>query len=316
MRWFRRDTRPVEESDAGPVELSDISDAEEEDHADYVTDAPIDDAQHDRFGRRTWAIRVADTIAAQRDPASIVVGIYGPWGDGKTSVLNLIHDSLEKAAGVVPVRFNPWRLGDETEMFQGFFATLADALDERVASATERVGQVLRDYGGLLVAVPVVGGMLKEGTGAAGAKLSETNLAKQRKKIENLLAEHGQRLVILIDDIDRLDKSEVQAMFRLVKVAADFQYTAYVLAFDHRVVASALAERYAEPAHGAGFMDKIIQLPLHLPPAPPHELRKLALEVVEAALSQAGIVLTEAEGSAAPNCDSWLGRLVGGLAHD
>ncbi len=141
--------------------------------------------------------------------------------------------------------------------------------------------------------------MLKEGAGAAGAKLSETSLAKQRKKIEDLLAERGRRIVILIDDIDRLDKSEIQAMFRLVKVAADFERTAYVLAFDHRVVASALAERYAaEPAHGASFMDKIIQLPLHLPPAPPDQLRLLALAAVDAALVQAGISLTETEAAA------------------
>jgi hypothetical protein len=45
-------------------------------------------------------------------------------------------------------------------------------------------------------------------------------------------------------------------------------------------------------------MDKIIQLPLHLPPAPPDQLRKLALEAVEAALSQAGIALTDAEAAA------------------
>lgn len=279
-----------------PVEC--IRDAEKEgerDLTDYVSDAPIEDARHDRFGRGNWARRVAETIAAQGDPSSLVVGIYGPWGDGKTSALNLIVDELEKSPEVVPVRFNPWRLGDESEMFQGFFATLADALDERVDSNTQRVGQALRDYGGLLVAVPVVGAALKEGAGAAGGRLSETNLNKQRKKIEDLLKKHGKRVVILIDDIDRLDKGEVQAMFRLVKIAADFRHTAYILAFDHRVVASALAERYAEAGHGANFMDKIIQLPLHLPAAPPEQIRTIALEGVTAALDQANITLTSGE---------------------
>lgn len=305
MAWFGRSKRRPVATDAAPAvdgatpaaPVSRITAATGS--ADFVTDAPIDDVREDRFRRGAWARRIAETIAAQRDPASLVVAVYGPWGDGKTSVLNLISESLADASAVVPVRFNPWRLGDEAEMFRGFFATLADALDERVASATERVGQTLRDYGGLLVAVPVVGGALKEGAGAAGAKLSETSLAKQRKKIEDLLAAHGKRVVILIDDIDRLDKSEIQAMFRLVKVAADFKHTAYVLAFDHRVVASALAERYGpEPEHGASFMDKIIQLPLHLPPAPPNELRALALETVDAALGQAGIDLADADARA------------------
>ncbi|MFI5710566.1 P-loop NTPase fold protein [Kribbella sp. NPDC051620] len=296
MRWFRRDNRHDEQEPTGLDSTLEPSPVVPEVGFDYLADSPIEDAKQDRFRRHSWAGRVAETIAAQRDASSLVVGIYGPWGDGKTSVLNLIHDKLDETAGVVPVRFNPWRLGDETEMFQGFFATLADALDEQTPSTAERVGQTLRDYGGLLVAVPVVGGALKEGAGAAGAKLSETSLAKERKKIESLLTKHGQRVVILIDDVDRLDKSEIQAMFRLVKVAADFKHTAYVLAFDHRVVASALAERYAaEPAHGSNFMDKIIQLPLHLPPAPPDVLRALALETIDAALAQAEIDLTKEE---------------------
>jgi hypothetical protein len=305
MAWFGRGKRRGGSADSADAAATAVDpertagDPQGAGDADYVTDAPIARARDDRFRREPWARRIAETIAAQHDPASLVVGVYGPWGDGKTSVLNFIAAAFGDAEGAVPVRFNPWRLGDETEMIRGFFATLADALDEQVASAAERVGQTLRDYGGLLVAVPLVGGVLKEGAGAAGAKLSETSLAKQRKKIEDLLATHGKRIVILIDDIDRLDKSEIQAMFRLVKIAADFKHTAYVLAFDHRVVASALAERYGpEPEHGASFMDKIIQLPLHLPPAPPDELRALALETVDTAVRQAGIDLADAEARA------------------
>lgn len=264
--------------------------------SDYLTDAPIAGSDQDRFGRSGWALRVAETISVQQDPASLVVGLYAPWGDGKTSVLNLIFDALDRTPGCIPVRFNPWRIGDEAEMFHGFFATVADALDEKLATGTERAGQVLRDYGGLFGFIPVAGTALKAGAGVAGAKMSETTLAKQRSKVEQLLARHGQRIVILIDDIDRLDKSEIQAMFRLVKVAADFRHTAYVMAFDHHVVANALAERYANGSpHGASFMDKIIQLPLHLPPAPADRLRGVALEAVGNALDQANVTLTQAQ---------------------
>jgi len=55
-----------------------------EDVTDYLSDAPIEDSIQDRFRRENWTRRIAETIAAQGDPASLVVGIYGPWGDGKT----------------------------------------------------------------------------------------------------------------------------------------------------------------------------------------------------------------------------------------
>jgi hypothetical protein len=267
-----------------------------EDIPGYITDAPINEPPEDRFSRAPFAQRIARTIAAQRDPASLVVGIYGPWGDGKTSVLNLIEHELATVEDMVAVRFNPWRLGDETEMFIGFFETLAEALDAKLATGKEKLGKLLRDYGGILTPVPFGGTVLGEAAQAAGSALSESSLDKARTRIEAILADSGKRVVILMDDLDRLDKSEIQAIFRLVKVAADFQHTAYILAFDESVVADALADRYASgTSHGTSFMEKIIQLPLHLPPVPPALLRQVTLETVEVALHQAGVELTQSE---------------------
>ena len=60
-----------------------------------------------------------------------------------------------------------------------------------------------------------------------------------------MLGESGKRILIMIDDIDRLDDTEIATVFKLVKLAADFTHTAYVLAFDYDVVATALSKRYA-----------------------------------------------------------------------
>lgn len=267
-----------------------------EDKAGYVTDAPITEPPQDRFSRAPFAERIARTISAQRDPASLVVGLYGPWGDGKTSVLNLVEHALARADGMVTVRFNPWRLGNESEMFVGFFETLAEALDAKLTTGKQKVGDVLKRYGGLLKPIPFTGGAVGEAATAAGTALSETSLAKARTRIEEILEESGKRVVILMDDLDRLDKAEIQAIFRLVKVAADFEHTAYVLAFDASVVADALAERYAAgTSHGTSFMEKIVQLPLHLPPVGSELLRAVTLETVDVAVEQAGAEMSRTE---------------------
>jgi hypothetical protein len=79
-----------------------------------------------------------------------------------------------------------------------------------------------------------------------------------------------------------------------VKVAADFAHTAYVLAFDDAVVSAALADRYASGSiHGVNFLEKIVQLPLHLPPVSEDSLRELAIESLNAALKQAEIELSQ-----------------------
>jgi predicted KAP-like P-loop ATPase len=238
---------------------------------------------------------------AQRDPNSLVVGIYGPWGDGKTSVLNMVEKTLTEDPDVIAVKFNPWQLGDETLVFRGFFELLAKTMDAKLVSGKARAGKLLTQYGALLKPIPLAGDALAIGAGAAGQTMAagSADLAEQKRKIDKLLGKSGKRIVILMDDLDRLDKSEIQVIFRLVKVAADFKHTAYVLAFDDTVVSAALADRYAIGSiHGVNFLEKIVQLPLHLPPVGQTELLKLTFEAVDVALLQAKIGLSQQQLSA------------------
>ncbi len=57
-------------------------------------DQPILSSNEDRFGRKQFAHRIADVIATRDSNSGLVVGIHGPWGKGKTSVLNMIAERL------------------------------------------------------------------------------------------------------------------------------------------------------------------------------------------------------------------------------
>lgn len=109
------------------------------------------------------------------------------------------------------------------------------------------------------------------------------------------MEETKKRVVILADDIDRLEKEEIHATFRLVKLTADFKFTSYILAFDEQVVSSALQDRYGAGAENAGkaFLEKIIQVPLNLPSVDRKILRGFCFEGVDSALTLAEIKLTE-----------------------
>jgi hypothetical protein len=53
-------------------------------------------------------------------------------------------------------------------------------------------------------------------TGVGGALADgSTDLGAQKRKIDQILGESGKRVVILMDDLDRLDKTEIQTVFRL-----------------------------------------------------------------------------------------------------
>ena len=240
----------------------------------FVADEPITAASQDRFRRAPFAARVADTIARRGEPSSLVIGIFGPWGDGKTSVLQMMEERLGLYDDCIVVRFNPWHFPSEEQLLRGFFSTLADALGKKLPTLKERAGELLKDYGSLLsFASLTVGGLVQlrpgEATRGLGEALSNVGLNELKDRIERLLDEGGKRMVIMVDDIDRLDRTETHSIFKLVKLSASFRHTAYVLAFDDEVVAAALGERYGAGGDRAGraFLEKIVQVPLHLPPA-------------------------------------------------
>lgn len=265
----------------------------------YLADAPVTNPADDRFRRQPFAHRIADTIADRRDPTSLVVGLYGKWGEGKTTVLNFIEDRLEGNENVVCVRFNPWLYQSDSQLLLSFFETLASAV-ERSLAKSKTVGKWLRTLGAALGTVSVGIGIINATPGKAlqslGKSLSSVDVQEERKKLEKHLNDAGKRILVMIDDIDRLDDGEIATVFKLVKLAADFAHTAYILAFDQQVVARALAKRYSDTdSSGTSFIEKIVQVPLELPPADPSELQTMTLQAMTAVLTLAGIELDDAD---------------------
>jgi hypothetical protein len=280
----------------------------------FSSDEPIRSRTQDRYNRWPFAKRVADTLAARKDPSSIVIGLYGPWGDGKTSTLHMMRAALSSYDHVVVVSFNPWLFQTEEQLMRGFFETLADSIDRSLPTRAEKIGGVLKRYGSLLsiASIPIAPGVdLKPGEAAKGIgeTLSTVSLEELRDRVERFLAQARKRVVVLVDDIDRLDRLETQAILKLVKLSAGFKHTSYVLSFDDEMVAAAIGERYAGGGASAGrsFLEKIIQVPLHLPRPDEVALRASAFEGVDAALKTAAIELPQDQ------VDSFVRHFVDGL---
>lgn len=266
----------------------------------YASDAPLTSREKDRLKRWPFAARIAETLATRSDPTSLVIGVYGRWGEGKTTVLEFIAQALEEEEHVVVVRFNPWLYTNDTDLFRGFFTQVADAIERELTKSTETIGTVVKALGTLISGVTVGVGGVTVGAGgglaALGGDLTNVSIQELRTRLETGLEEEKKRVVVLLDDIDRLDKHEAQAVFRLLKVAADFKWTAYVLAMDRDIVAASLAERYPGRMDGGGeFLDKIVQVPLPVPAAPREVLRRFLFKELERVLDDGKLELNDAD---------------------
>ena len=162
----------------------------------YSSDQPIGSEKDDKFNRWPFAKRIADTLAMRIDAGSLVIGIYGPWGDGKTSTLRLMERTLVTHANIVTVKFNPWYFGSDEQLLRAFFATLASAIGKTLPKKSEELGRLLERYGSLLSLASVsIGGVVQIGVGEAakglGKSLSAVELDELRTRLQALLRETG-----------------------------------------------------------------------------------------------------------------------------
>lgn len=261
-------------------------------HAEMQVDRPIRTGDEDLFDRRGFAERIADVIASRSDPSSLVIGVYGPWGDGKTSTLNMIRARLSSRSDIVRIDYNPWQFSsDRDSIARSFWNMLVAALQEMLVD----VDKAREAVSTLASFVPVYGETLAK----AVDKHLTRELEQVRREVSDKLEVSDRRIVVFIDDIDRLERSEIQALFRLVKLSGDFPKVTYVLAFDDEMVSAALAEAYGggDAASGRRFLEKIVQVPLHLPPADRNALRDMIFKTCDRVLTDSGIQMTSEEGS-------------------
>ncbi|MCE3227927.1 MAG: Phage exclusion protein [Bacteroidetes bacterium] len=263
----------------------------------YSADTPISAATDDKFQRYEFSRRIAETVKNRKAENCLVVGVYGAWGEGKTSVINFIENELKTSNDIVVIKFNPWRYGDENALLTQFFNQFAETLDANLQTSSEKVGKYVKKYGKFLnVDIPFIGNSADLAE-SIGEGLANVNIETLKERIEKIILDSKKKIVIFIDDIDRLDKSEIYSVFRLVKLTADFKHTTYILSFDEEMVASAIGERFGEGSRDAGrnFLEKIVQVPLKIPTAQPNDLKSFCTQLLDNIFDSNKIELEQSE---------------------
>jgi hypothetical protein len=216
----------------------------------------------------------------------------GPWGSGKTSLLNLIQEEMGRDDGIY-LSFNPWMFSGSDQLVERFFDELASQLKLK-SRQFDGLAERLEAYGDVvapLQVIPVVGGWL--GRVAGGAKaLKELREARRggvhetRDAVRSALRELATPIVVAIDDIDRLQTSEIRDIFRLIRLTATFPNIIYLVAFDRQRVEDALTE---DRLQGREYLEKIVQVVYDLPDVPQAILHQELLNALIASIFDRGI---------------------------
>lgn len=244
-------------------------------------DRPVTKPEDDCYDFAPFARHVATAIVQRASTPGLVVGIHGPWGAGKTSVLNLIEHYLKQGPdgeNATVIRFNPWWFSASTDgLLRAFFGQVIAGLPASLKTARRWFAKLAN----LLSQVPMgpygwVAESLRRLTG------SQHTVDDLRAKVEKHVIKQRRRFVIVVDDLDRLPHEDIYQMFRVVKAVADFPRFTYVMAFDPEIVSKALA--HYVPDQGRSYIEKIVQVPFAMPEVEQDRLDRVLFEGLEQVL--------------------------------
>lgn len=247
----------------------------------YNTDKPIDTEKQDLLGRKNFSKQLAKAVYEYNAKDGLVIGLFGKWGTGKTSVINMARNEIDKLANEdenkpLIMKFSPWNYSDKDNLISVFFQSLKKHIEVNGDEKNKKkIGKALSNYAEIfdvLSYVPtfgyVVAKILKTIAHVKADNLMKVpDLDETRAQLEKALGEANKKIIIVIDDIDRLTNLQIRDIFQLVKQVGDFSNVIYILVMDREVVCRALAD--VHNIDGNEYLEKIIQVSFELP-----ELRK------------------------------------------
>lgn len=259
------------------VEITGTSGSETENINEQFADRSLTDPQHDRLGYAPFAKYLADSICQMKFPGGFVIAISGAWGFGKSTMLNfLVHYLQQKPETEQPIiiNFNPWLFTGDEDITRRFVKQLQISLSD-LKALPKGFRKRIADFVKAVSEIPIPYAQ----AGKAVVKLfdnQQKDTYELKEELEETLEDKHPRIVVTIDEIDRLNSDDIMQLFRLLKAIPNFNNVVYVLAFNQKVIDQTISE--AQNIPGEIYLDKIIQAYFELPIPDKSLLRKLLFE--------------------------------------
>ena len=270
-------------------------------------------------------------LITEKDLMPISVGIFGDWGAGKSTILELTKKSLESdEQEYIQVHFDAWMFQGYDDAKAALLETIASKLIKQAESdkgltqkAKEFAGRVdkirlmglLMDGGSALAGIPTGGGfqkifgllsddedddidaedlkeaaqgvqdVAKKNKGIVKAKKAFSppkEIKEFRKAYSALLEEFDKPLIVYVDNLDRCSPFNAISTLEAIRLFLFLPNTAFVIAADEDMIRLAVPEYHkgVSQRHQTDYLDKLIQIPVHVPRPGSVEIRAYLMMLI------------------------------------
>lgn len=269
----------------------------------FENDNAINKKINDKLNRVKYVEQLSSKILNYNNKESLVIGLSGQWGSGKTSILKMIIETINETSinDFILIEFNPWYFSNQKELIDEFFKVMINALsnNNKITDKLKKTKLInlIKKYSSSLVdnineqisikdkvtlkkLIKTAPRLQKDVKNAIEIYTSlNADILELKEDINKYINENEVKILFIIDDIDRLSDIEVEQIFKLVKLVADFNKTIYLLTYDKKVVSDSLDKTQHEK--GYEYLEKIVQIPLDIPKISKNDLFTILFKKVQ-----------------------------------
>lgn len=240
----------------------------------WQNDKPIEPNDQDNYSRKRLALEISNQVNSFSDNLSFSIGIVGSWGSGKSSFLKMIKNKVKKCQSNIVFEFCPWSYPEEKELSMAFLQELEIQLRQNsfgsLRSINRYIGRLFENNGNFLSVF-------------RKAFFPSKNLEEIKNDVAGSIENSGKRIVVIIDDIDRLRCSEVYEVLTIIRNIGNLPNMVFILAYDKDYLLKIMSDKIDDPQE---YLSKFFQAEYALSKIPISSIKESLFTKLSISLSQ------------------------------
>lgn len=250
---------------------------------EIINDDPVYSLEEDKLEYNDVVEKLCQLLLKEKHRKAISIGLIGPWGNGKSSIIHMVEEKIKndnsfKSDDIISIHFLPYLNHNDDDIINEFFTAFSNELSIYNGKLSSDIITYSKKITDLYKEKNIFSFLESHVTNFKNSSANELYVS-----INEMLESINKKIVVFIDDLDRLNQTEILQVLKLIRNTANFNNTIFVVAMDKEYVINRL--KSSQDILDSKFIDKFFQLEIYLPEIKTQRLKEFFINMLKEQLN-------------------------------